>query len=85
MQFKEKWFCCHPDALITELVPVPAAVMDYYKTVTLFMGTMYVDKLPFLVSVSQHIHYSTGYAVELIKIPVLENNVKRIIKIYGLH
>ena len=75
-----------PDDMITELIVISAADMDYYKTVPIYLDIMHVNKVPFLVIVSQHIYYSTVCAVESIKMPVLENEISRIIiKIYCLH
>lgn len=82
---QEKMVYHQPDAVVMELIPVSTFIMDYYKPVTLSVDVMYVKKMPILVSVSKQFYYSTICALESMKIPLLGNEVKRVIQIYALN
>jgi hypothetical protein len=73
-----------PDAVDTESIPVPTKILDYYNSVTLSIDVMHVNKVPFLISISEHIHYGTIKALDSMKIPVLEQEIERIIKLYAV-
>jgi hypothetical protein len=73
-----------PDQVITESMPVPTTVLDYYKDVELSIDVMHVNKVPFLVSISEHIHFGTITALDSMKIPVLEDDIKKIIRLYSV-
>jgi hypothetical protein len=68
--------------VVTSLVPLPKSVEDYYKEVTLAVDVMHVNTIPFLVSVSRKIHYGTAHALHSMKMPVMEDAIKCIIKAY---
>jgi hypothetical protein len=71
-----------PNTVITELMPVPTKISDYYTNVALSVDVMHVNKVPFLVSISEHIHHGTISALDSMKIPILEEEVKRIIRLF---
>jgi hypothetical protein len=73
-----------PDAIDTESVSVPTKILNYYTSVTLSVDVMHVNKVPLLVSISEHIHYGTVKALDLMKVPVLEQEIERIIKLYAV-
>ncbi|OEU08874.1 hypothetical protein FRACYDRAFT_249219 [Fragilariopsis cylindrus CCMP1102] len=73
-----------PDAVDTQEISVPTKILDYYSSVTLSIDVMHVNKVPFLISVSEHIHYGTIKALDSMKIPVLELEIQRIIKLYAV-
>lgn len=73
-----------PDAIDTEAISVPTKILDYYTSVTLSIDVMHVNKVPLLVSISEHIHYGTVKALDSMKIPVLELEIERIIKLYAV-
>jgi hypothetical protein len=73
-----------PDAVETESIPVPTKMLDYYSSVTLSVDVMHVNKVPFLISISEHIHYGTIKALDSMKIPILEQEIERIIKLYAV-
>ena len=47
----------------TELTGIPQQIMDNYGEVTVSIDIMKVNKIPFLVSISDHIHYGTSTAM----------------------
>ncbi|OEU11892.1 hypothetical protein FRACYDRAFT_245012 [Fragilariopsis cylindrus CCMP1102] len=73
-----------PDAVDTQEISVPTKILDYYSSVTLSIDVMHVNKVPFLISVSEHIHYGTIKALDSMKIPILELEIQRIIKLYAV-
>jgi hypothetical protein len=79
---KGKFIRRQPDEVETNLIPLPKSVEDHYKDVTLAVDVMHVNKIPFLVSVSRKIHYGTANAIHSMKIPVMEEAIKSIIKAY---
>jgi hypothetical protein len=68
--------------VVTSLVPLPKSVEDHYREVTLAVDVMHVNMIPFLVSVLRKIHYGTAHAIHCMKIPVMEDAIKGIIKAY---
>ena len=73
-----------PNAVVTESMTVPTTILDYYVDVSLSVDIMHVNKVPFLISISQHIHYGTIRALDSMKIPILEEEIKRIIRMYSV-
>jgi hypothetical protein len=71
-----------PGAVIPESMPIPTTILNYYKDVSISVDVMHVNKVPFLVSISEHIHYGTISALDSMKIPILEEEIKRIIRMY---
>jgi hypothetical protein len=65
-------------------MPVPTTILDYYADVSLSVDIMHANKVPLLVSISEHIHYGTIRAVDSMKIPLLEDEIKRIICMYSV-
>jgi hypothetical protein len=73
-----------PDAVVTDSLPVPTTILNYYVDVSLSVDIMHVNKIPFLISISEHIHYGTINALDSMKIPILEEEIKRIIRLYSV-
>ena len=65
-----------------EIIEVPPTILDYYKEVEISFDVMHVNRIPFLVSVSKHIHYGTAQALESMKIPKMV--IKSIISSYKM-
>ena len=79
-----KTFSQQPDAITTESLPVPTTILDYYKNVELSVDVMHVNQVPLLVSVSKNIHYGTIKALNSMKIPIMEEEIKRVIRMYAV-
>jgi hypothetical protein len=73
-----------PDAVVTDSMPVPTTILDYYTDVSLSVDVMHVNQVPFLVSISEHIHYGTIRGLDSMKIPTLEEEINRIIRAYSV-
>jgi hypothetical protein len=67
-----KFICRQPDAVEINLVLLPKSVEDHYRDVTLAVDVMHVNKIPFLVSISRKIDYSTAHVIHCMKIPVMD-------------
>jgi hypothetical protein len=73
-----------PNAVVTESMPVPTTILEYYVDVSLAVDIMHVNKVPLLVSISEHIHYGTIRALDSMKISILEDEIKHIIRMYSV-
>ena len=75
-----------PDEVDVKLqtVELPPEVKDYYSNVEISVDIMHVNGVPFLTSVSHDIHYGTIAAVENMKCPALEHEVKKILRSYAV-
>ena len=71
-----------PEAVDTEIMEVPPQILEYYKDVRLSFDVMHVNQIPFLVSISRNIHYGTCHALTSMKIPVMEDIMKKVVKSY---
>lgn len=65
-------------------VKLPPLLFDYYKDVELSVDVLHMNSIPFLGSISKHIHYVTTNALENIKIPTMEVMIKRIMRLYAV-
>ena len=71
-----------PEAVDTEIMEVPPQILEYYKDVRLSFDVMHVNQIPFLVSISRNIHYGTAHVLSSMKIPVMENIMKKVVGSY---
>jgi hypothetical protein len=65
-----------------ERTGLPASIISRYRTVTLCVDVMHINGIPFLVTLSKHIHFGTVEAMENRKIPAILKAIKRVINIY---
>jgi hypothetical protein len=50
--------------VLSDLTPIPKDILSLYCAVTLCIDIMYVNKLPFLVTISRNIKFAT---IELLR------------------
>ena len=50
-----------PAQVNPELIPVPQHIHDHYQTITLAIDIMFVNRIPFLMTTSRHVHYHNFY------------------------
>ena len=67
-----------------QTVKVSWVIKEYYKNVELSANIMHLNNIPFLTSISEHIHYSTARAVNNIKCVKLEGELKNIVRSYAV-
>ena len=67
-----------------QFTELPPTKLDYYRSVQLAANVMYVNNVPFLTSISNHMHCGTPNAVDNMKAQVLEVRLMNIIKSYAI-
>ena len=65
-----------------DLLPIPALIMERYHRVTLSSDIMKVNKIPFLISISHAIKFSTVELLRNQKIPTILVAIKHINSLY---
>jgi hypothetical protein len=67
-----------------EYEQIPSEIMERYTDVTLCIDIMFVNKLPFLVTISKHIKFGTVEAIKSRKHKVLLAALKGVKRLYAL-
>ena len=75
---------CQPSAvdMHQQTVEVPRVIKEYYSNVELSTNVMYLNNIPFITSISEHIHYGTTRVIDNITCLKLENELKNVIRSY---
>lgn len=75
-----------PDAVNAKenIVAVPPTIMEYYKEAELSVDVMHVNKIPFLVTVSKHIHFITVNALENMKMITMAEVLRQVKSSYSI-
>ena len=63
-------------------IPVSRSLQKYYQAITLCADVIFINKNPVLVTVSRHLHYSTGQVLRSTKLDDLEENLIKVMKGY---
>jgi hypothetical protein len=71
-----------PPPVVTEYVQIPREIMSLNRNVTLLIDIMFVNGLPFMVSVSRKIKYTTVEYLPGRKQPQLVMSIKKIVNLY---
>ena len=66
------------------IIDVPLSLMRLYRSVTLAGDIMFVNKIPFVVTTSRHIRFSTAEMVANQKSPTLIKAILQVKRIYAL-
>ena len=67
-----------------EIVPLPKTIEETYSDVTLACDVMRGNGIPFVVTISQDIHYGTAAVLPSMKLNILESAVTGVMKSYML-
>ena len=62
--------------------PIPLPIMERYHDVTLGVDVMYVNSIPFLVTVSRNIQFGTVEALKSTKMETILECLKKVVKVY---
>ena len=62
--------------------PVPRKILDRYEKVTIAADVMFVNRLPFLATISKNIRFGTVEALNDVKGPTLVKGIKHVWDIY---
>ena len=54
----------HPTRLVTDYVNIPSSVLEKNKHVTLSIDIMYVNRIPFVTTISRNIKFTTVEAIQ---------------------
>jgi hypothetical protein len=61
---------------------MPAGIMERHQQVTLAMDIMFVNKIPFLMTMSRRLHISTRENITNQQVPTVANAIKRVLQLY---
>ena len=71
-----------PPRVEVEEVPIPPTIHQHYQEVTLACDIMYVNKIPFLMSVSRHLRFGTAQHIKNPQGTTIFNGIRAIHQIY---
>ena len=61
---------------------LPASILSRYREVTICVDIMHVNGIPFLLTISKHIHFGTVEALPNRKLPAIWKAVKGVVRLY---
>ena len=67
----------------TALTELPPTILNHYKNVELSVDILFVNRIPFLATISKYIHYGTIQALQNMKIPTIEDGIESVLRTYG--
>ena len=67
----------------TNILPVPPDILKIHKEVTLGVDIMFVNKIPFLITISRNIHFGTVEELPNRKLQTVKEKLKNVINIYA--
>ena len=68
----------------SQLVEVPPTIKTHYGNVQLAADVAHVNEVPFLTSLSNHMHYGSANAVHNMKADALEDGLKNLVRCYAI-
>ena len=71
-----------PTRLVTDYVEIPPSVLKKNKHVTLSIGIMYVNRIPFVTTISRNIKFTTVEAIQNRTKAQLVQSIKNVLPIY---
>ena len=71
-----------PTRLVTDYVKIPPSVLEKNKHVTLSIDIMYVNRTPFMTTISRNIKFTTVEAIQNRMKPQLMQSIKKVLPIY---
>jgi hypothetical protein len=69
--------------VVIERQDVPRTIMEGYKNVTLSIDIMFVNKIPFLVTISRGIKFGTAETLTDRKHPTIMSAIKHVVALYS--
>jgi hypothetical protein len=69
-------------AVIESNTPIPRDIYERYKMVTLCIDIMYVNNIPFLTSISRHLHFGTVEWLKDLKKDTIVIEIKCLTNVY---
>ena len=71
-----------PDHVKANIDPVPQQILRTYKNITLCTDIIFINKIPFLVTLSHHIKFLTIESLANRQITIISKKIKEVIQIY---
>ena len=71
------------DHVKCELMPVPKDILSLYRAVTMCIDIMFINKLPFLVTVSRHIKFTTIKMLTNRQEQAISKCLTKVMQLYG--
>ena len=74
-----------PDEVVPNeaLVELPLTILNYYKDVVLSIDILFVNRIPFIATISRNIHYGTIAPLPNMKIETLEREIEWVMRGYS--
>ena len=82
LYLKGKTTRTHPTRLVTDYVKIPQSVPEKNKHVTLSIDIMYVNRIPFVTTISRNIKFTTVEAIQNRTKSQLVQSIKNVLPIY---
>ena len=73
-----------PDVVNANLVPIPKHIAQRFRVLTLSADIMFVNKIPFLVSLSRRLKFQTVQALKSRTVDNLVKSIKKIVNTYSI-
>ena len=75
-----------PDAVNVTLqrVDIPRTIKQFYSNAVLSVDVMFLNDVPFLTSISEHMHYGIAKPADNLKCMSLESQLKMILRSYAV-
>ena len=74
-----------PKEVVTDYIEIPKKILESNKNITLSIEIMYVNKIPFVTTISQHVKFTTVEAIQRRTKSQLIECIKNVVAIYTQH
>jgi hypothetical protein len=82
---KEKTVRRAADHVKISTVDIPSGLISHYCDIVLTADIMFVNKIPFLVTISRHIKFGTAEVLENQQLKTILGAIKRVKSLYSKH
>ena len=74
-----------PKQVVIDYMEIPKSILECNKNITLSIDIMYVNKIPFVTTISRHVKFTTVEAIQKRTKAQLSENIKNVVAIYTQH
>lgn len=68
--------------MVTKIIDLPTGMLERHGNVTLEADIMYVNKVPFVVTISCGIHFDTAELIKSEKVATIATSIKQELQMY---
>ena len=72
-----------PKEVVTDYMEIPKSILESNKNITLSIDIMYVNKIPFVTTISRHVKFTTVEAIQRRTKAQLVKFIKNVVAIYN--